>query len=103
MPITKDTVLLPCKQDDNMEEKLIDDTVQSLASEPTAAYGEETIELHLPKEDMALFRELARKMGWLFRTKKKHLTGMEEAEEDIRLGRVFHADNVDDMFKQILG
>ena len=31
------------------------------------------------------------------------ITGMEEAEEDIRLGRVFHADNVDEMFKQILG
>ena len=29
--------------------------------------------------------------------------GIEEAEEDIRKGRVYKADSVDDMFKQILG
>lgn len=28
--------------------------------------------------------------------------GIEEAEEDIRKGRVYKADSVDDMFKQIL-
>ena len=30
-------------------------------------------------------------------------TGIEEAEEDIRQGRVYKAASVDDMFKQILG
>ena len=30
-------------------------------------------------------------------------SGIEEAEEDIRMGRVYKASSVDDMFKQILG
>lgn len=30
-------------------------------------------------------------------------SGIEEADEDIRMGRVYKADSVDDMFKQILG
>jgi hypothetical protein len=29
--------------------------------------------------------------------------GIDEAEEDIRKGRVYKADSVDDMFEQILG
>lgn len=33
----------------------------------------------------------------------RKMTGMEESEEDIRLGRVYEAKDVDDMFKQILG
>ena len=30
-------------------------------------------------------------------------SGIEEADEDIRMGRVYKADSVDDMFKDILG
>ena len=29
--------------------------------------------------------------------------GYKEAMEDVKYGRVYHADSVDDMFKQILG
>ena len=34
---------------------------------------------------------------------QRRRTGIEEAEEDVRKGRVYKADSVDDMFKQILG
>lgn len=33
----------------------------------------------------------------------KRKSGLEEALEDVRAGRVHHADSVDDMFRQILG
>jgi len=35
--------------------------------------------------------------------KKKHKTGLEEAYEDIKAGRITHAESVDDMFNRILG
>ena len=35
--------------------------------------------------------------------RRKHLTGMEQAMRDIKDGRVYHAESVDDMFRQILG
>lgn len=34
---------------------------------------------------------------------KKHKTGIDEALEDVKHGRVLQAESVDDMFKQILG
>ena len=34
---------------------------------------------------------------------QRRRSGIEEAEEDIRMGRVYKAESVDDMFKQILG
>jgi hypothetical protein len=37
----------------------------------------------------------------VFKTGKKY-TGIEEAEDDIREGRVYKAKNVDDLFEQIL-
>lgn len=35
--------------------------------------------------------------------RRKHLTGIEQAVHDIEKGRVYHAESVDDMFRQILG
>ena len=59
--------------------------------------------------DVKRFRSIARAMDWgvepLSQPKrsKKHLSAMEEAMDDIRCGRIYHADSADDMFKQILG
>lgn len=36
-------------------------------------------------------------------SQKKRKCGMDEAVDDIREGRVYKADSVEDMFKQILG
>lgn len=35
--------------------------------------------------------------------KPRRKTGLDEALEDVKAGRVYHAESVDDMFKQILG
>lgn len=34
---------------------------------------------------------------------KKRKTGLDEAYEDVRAGRIHHAENVDDLFKKVLG
>ena len=41
--------------------------------------------------------------GVSIRSVRKKKSGIEEADEDIAKGRVYQADSVDDMFKQILG
>ena len=37
------------------------------------------------------------------RLKPRHKNGLEEALEDVKKGRVYHAANADEMFTQILG
>lgn len=60
----------------------------------------ETISFELPKGDLKLFKELAKKMGWTISDKKSNI---EKAIEDVKAGRVYKAKDADDMFKQILG
>lgn len=60
----------------------------------------ETISLELPKADLRLFKELAKKMGWTISDKKK---GLEKALEEANAGLIYKAKNVDELFKQILG
>lgn len=59
----------------------------------------ETILFELPKADLKLFKELAKKMGW---TISKRKSGIEKALEDVKVGRIYKAKNADDLFKQIL-
>lgn len=59
----------------------------------------ETVLFELPKSDLKLFKELAKKMGWTISKKK---SGIEKALEDAKAGRVYKAENADDLFKQIL-
>jgi hypothetical protein len=65
----------------------------------TATLTTSTIEL--PTMDMSLLKTLASKFGWkiLYSPKK---SGLEEALEDEKNGRVYKAESVDDMFNQIL-
>lgn len=37
------------------------------------------------------------------KSKTKTKTGIEEAYDDIKAGRIYHADSTDDLFKQVLG
>ena len=60
----------------------------------------ETISFELPKDDLKLFKELAKKMGWTITDKK---SGIEKAIEDVKTGRVHKAKDADELFKQILG
>lgn len=60
----------------------------------------ETISFELPKADLKLFKELAKKMGWTITDKK---SGIEKAIEDVKTGHVHKAKDADELFKQILG
>lgn len=59
-----------------------------------------TIQIQLPKCDLAFLRKLATNMGWTI-PRKKRMTGIERAMEDVRQGRVTTYDSVDDFFKEM--
>ncbi len=60
----------------------------------------ETLSLNIPKDDIKLLKDLVKKLGWKINRKKK--TGLEEAMDDIKHGRVYGPyDSVDEMFKSM--
>lgn len=60
----------------------------------------ETLSLNIPKDDVKLLKDLVKKFGWKINRKKK--TGLEEAMDDIKHGRVYGPyDSVDEMFKSM--
>lgn len=60
----------------------------------------ETLSLNIPKDDIKLLKDLVKKFGWKINRKKK--TGLEEAMNDIKHGRVYGPyDSVDEMFKSM--
>ncbi len=56
----------------------------------------ETVSFELPKADLKLFKELAKKMGW---TIYKRKSGIEKSLEDVKSGRVYKAKDADDLFQ----
>ena len=54
----------------------------------------------VPQVDFNLLKELAKKFGWVIQTEKK--SGIEEALEDVKAGRVYHAKDAHDLIKQCL-
>ena len=60
----------------------------------------ETIQLQLPKCDIAFLRKLAGNMGWSIPSKKK-ISSIERALEDIKQGRVTTYDSVEDFYKEM--
>ena len=61
----------------------------------------ERVYITLPNADISLLRALAKKMGWTMKRQRK--SGSEKGLEDIKNGNVYHAENSDDLIKQILG
>lgn len=61
----------------------------------------ENVTLSLPNTDISFLRTLSKKMGWTMKLHRKN--GIEKGLEDIRKGNVFHAENSQDLVKQILG
>lgn len=55
---------------------------------------------HAQQVDFKLLKELAKKFGWVIQAEKK--SGIEEAMEDVKAGRVFHAKDAHDLIKQCL-
>lgn len=60
----------------------------------------ETVRLDMPKADLKILKELAKRMGWIFSTDKS--AGLDEAIEDYKAGRVHKAKDTDDLMKQLL-
>ena len=63
----------------------------------------ENVTISLPQSDLRLLRSLSKKMGWTMRRQRKGKSGIEKGLEDIRKGNVYHAENSEDLIKQILG
>lgn len=61
----------------------------------------QSVQLTLPNSDISLLRSISKRMGWSLRVPRK--SGIEKGLEDIRTGNVFHAENSEDLLKQILG
>ena len=61
----------------------------------------ENVQLTLPNADLSFLRTISKKMGWSLKLQRK--SGIEKGLEDIEKGNVFHAQNSDDLIKQILG
>ena len=59
-----------------------------------------TTTITVPQVDFNLLKELAKKFGWVIQTEKK--SGIEEALEDVKAGRVYHAKDAHDLIKQCL-
>ena len=58
----------------------------------------ETLSLNIPKDDIKLLKDLVKKFGWKINRKKK--TGLEEAMDDIKHGRVHEIDDLDDYLRK---
>lgn len=58
-----------------------------------------TLSVEIPQADLGFFEKLAEERGWKTKTRK---SGIEKALEDVKLGRLHHAKNADDLLEQIL-
>lgn len=55
--------------------------------------------LSIPKSDYHFVSTLSRKMGWTIHRERK--CGLERAIDDVRAGRVYQAESVDDLMAQL--
>lgn len=65
-----------------------------------ATMNDMTAAITIPKVDFNLLKELANRFGWIVQTEKK--SGIEEAMDDVKAGRVYHAKDAHDLIKQCL-
>lgn len=56
-----------------------------------------TATVTIPQIDLGLLQEIARRFGWTL-----NKAGIDEALDDVREGRVHHADSAEDLIKQCL-
>mgnify|MGYP006866382776 CR=1 FL=1 len=48
-------------------------------------------------------RSLVKSMGGSIKVRKEKKCGLDEALEDVKAGRIYHAESTEDMMKQIFG
>ena len=76
-------------------------TIQHVIDMETTTHDGITIKMMLPEaSDLHLLTELAARMGWVIEREKR--TGLDEAIDDIKAGRVHKAKDVDDLMAQLM-
>lgn len=60
-----------------------------------------TTSITIPKVDLSLLKDLAKKFGWTINPLTK-ASGLDEALNDIKVGNVYHASNAQDLIRQCL-
>ena len=61
--------------------------------------AERQVYLSIPTSDYHFISTLSRKMGWTIHRERK--SGMDRAIEDVRAGRIYQADSVEDLMAQL--
>ena len=59
----------------------------------------ENVSISIPLSDLSFLRTLSKKMGWKLKRPRK--SGIDQALDDIKAGRVYEAKSVDDLFEQL--
>ena len=61
-----------------------------------------TTSITIPKMDLLLLKDLAKKFGWTINNTSSPKTGLEEALNDVKTGIVFHANSAKDLIEKCL-
>lgn len=61
-----------------------------------------TTSITIPKMDLSLLKDLAKKFGWTINNTSQQMSGLEEALNDVKIGNVFHANSAKDLIEQCL-
>lgn len=58
-----------------------------------------TTSITIPKMDLSLLKDLAKKFGWTINNTSQQMSGLEEALNDVKTGNVFHANSAKDLIE----
>ena len=61
-----------------------------------------TTSITIPKMDLSLLKDLAKKFGWTINNTSQQMSGLEEALNDVKTGNVFNANSAKDLIEQCL-
>lgn len=59
----------------------------------------EKVSLEIPTFEISFLRMLSKKMGWTMKRERK--SGIQQALEDVKAGRVYKARSVEDLMEQL--
>ena len=62
-----------------------------------------TTSITIPKMDLSLLKDLAKRFGWTINNTPANKPGLEEALDDVKNGNIFHASSAKDLIEQCLG
>lgn len=61
-----------------------------------------TTSITIPKMDLSLLKDLAKKFGWTINNTSQQMSGLEETLNDVKTGNEFHANSAKDLIEQCL-